>query len=372
MKKSSLVLFLFISSCATSDKGFDHKKVSNIEEFSEVVKIETIEPEVIKEPLKETKKIESTQTAKESSVKKTKESPQKSSETSKVSDKKSTQEPQQVSTVVKEADPKEVIDEKKPPQKVFDLKRKPKIEDNENFNGRRPIVDPFRIGEEVVMAISYFAVEAGKFTMQIRPLVQLNGKKSYHFRYLIETSPLFNMFYKVDDVAETFVDYETLLPYSYEIHVNESKQVRETRTFFDHKKLKATMWDQKQKKNEPIEKKKIDWDLNEFSQNVFSAPYYLRNFTLEVGKKFKVHVGHEGKNILMTAEVLRKEKISTPVGSFNTFVVKPQFDVDGKFKPTGDNLLWLTDDDRKFIVRLESKIKIGAIRGEVQKIIKSQ
>ncbi len=372
----SLIFTIQLVSCATSDKGFDHKNVSDIEEFSKVVKIETIEAEPQKEqssnipitPSDDNKTIDS------KNLKNQKEPKKLRNEAKTVTDKKEEVQKKVEEKIAKAQDSESQETEKKESSlkaKVFDLNRKPKLEDNENFNGRRPLVDPFHVGEEVVMGISYFAVEAGKFTMQIKPMVQLNGKKSYHFRYLIQSSPLFNMFYKVDDVAETFVDYETLLPYSYEIHVDESKQVRETKTFFDHKKLKATMWDQKQKKNAPIEKKKIDWDLKEFSQNVFSAPYYLRNFTLEVGKKFKVHVGHEGKNILMTAEVLRKEKIFTPAGTFNTFVIKPQFDVDGKFKPTGENLLWLTDDDRKFIVRLESKIKIGAIRGEVQKIIKN-
>ena len=70
----------------------------------------------------------------------------------------------------------------------------------------------------------------------------------------------------------------------------------------------------------------------------------------------------------MTAKVLRKETIYTKAGRFKTFVVKPSVDVDGKFKPTGENFLWLTADDRKFIVKLESKIKIGSIVGEVQKI----
>jgi hypothetical protein len=70
----------------------------------------------------------------------------------------------------------------------------------------------------------------------------------------------------------------------------------------------------------------------------------------------------------MTAEVIRREKIYTDVGALDTFVVKPSFDVEGKFKPTGENFLWLTADERKFIVRMESKIKIGTIVGNVQKI----
>lgn len=337
-------------SCATSDKGFDRDAVESNEEFDQVVKIEKIEePPAVPEKKQEEKKTPPKKAAEKTSRKKAE---KKAKPSLKKDEKKQAEKTKKV-----------VKTKKKKP-------RQPLLEDSEGFDGRRPIVEPYRVGEEITLGISYFAVEAGKFTMQVKPMVQVNGKKSYHFRYLIKSSRLFSMFYRVDDVAETFVDYESLLPYSYEIHVNESKQVRETRTYFDHKKKKAIMWDQKQKKDKPVEKKKIEWDLAEYSQNVFSSAYYLRNFTLRVGKKLKVNVGHEGKNIQMTAEVLRKEKVFTDTGVFNCFVVKPTFDIDGKFKPTGENLLWLTADDRKFIVRLESKIKIGTIVGEVQKIKK--
>jgi hypothetical protein len=352
MKKCwTLVLILFLpllfTSCATSDKDFNVATVQENDEFDKIIKIEKIK----EDPVAEISSLPKAESPKKKEQVKIKAKPQKK-EAPKPSKKKQEK--------TETAQPEVIPPVNKP--------RVPSLEDDEGFNGRRPQVIPYRVGEELVMGISYFKVEAGKFTMQVRPMVKINGEKSYHFRYLIKTSPLFSMFYSVDDVAETFVDYDNLLPYSYEIHVNESKQVRETRTFFDHKKNKATMWDRKKRPNKPLEKRKIEWDILPYSQNVFSVAYYLRNFTLRVGKELKVRVGHEGKNIIMTAKVLRRETIYTDAGKFDTYVVKPRFDIDGKFKPTGENYLWLTADDRKFIVRMESKIKIGTIVGEVQKL----
>jgi hypothetical protein len=339
--------------CATFEKELDRKQLESNEEFEQVIKIESIPPV---EPAPRTQKEQdSSETIKQPTPPKTMAQP--SAKKAKVKD--------PIKQIIERPSPPDMALEKKQSLKP---PRQPEIEDDEGFNGRRPLIEPYSVGEEVVMGLSYFGVEAGKFTMKVEPMVNINGKKAYHFKYIIQSSPLFNMVYRVNDVAETFVEYDSLLPLSYEIHVDESKQVRETRTFFDQENNKATMWDRKQKVGGALEKKKIEWDLEEYSQNVFSAAYYLRNFTLRVGKKLQVHVGHEGKNILMTAEVLRKEKLFTPAGAFETFVVKPSFDIDGKFKPTGENYLWLTADDRKFIVRLESKIKIGSIVGQAQKI----
>ena len=354
-----VLISLLLFSCSTVEKEFDRESIEKDEEFEQVVKIEKIEEPVAEQAPEPEKPSNSSQ---KKTTPKTKEK--------KTSSKKNIKDGQKKSPEKKSVKTKENLKTGSKKQTAKKEPRQPPLEDSEGFDGRRPIVQPYNVGEEIVLGVSFFAVEAGKFTMKVMPMVQVNGKKSYHFKYLIKTSPLFSMFYRADDVAETFVDYETLLPSSYEIHVDESKQVRETRTFFDQEKRKATYWDRRQRKGKKLEKKKKEWDLLPFSQNVFSAAYYLRNFTLKVGKHLKVNVGHEGKNIIMTAKVIRKETLYTDVGKFETFVVKPKFDVDGKFKPTGENYLWLTADKNKYIVRVESKVRIGSIVAEVQKIKK--
>ena len=248
------------------------------------------------------------------------------------------------------------------------LKKVPPLEDAEGFMGRRPIVDPLHVGEKIVLSINFFKVEAGRFTLSVKPFKKVNGKKSYHLHYTVKTSSLFSMFYKVDDVAETFDDYDLWRPFSYEIHVKQSKQVRETKSFFDWKTMKGVYLDRKKAPDKPMVKSKREWDVKNWSQNVFSVAYYLRAHTLKVGKTLKVRVGHEGKNLVMSAKVLRKEKIKTAVGEFEAFVVQPTFTVDGLFKATGSNLIWLSADDRKFFLRLESKIKIGTIVGQIEEL----
>ena len=93
---------------------------------------------------------------------------------------------------------------------------------------------------------------------------------------------------------------------------------------------------------------------------------------LEPGKKLVYRLAHEKENILVTADVVRREKISTPAGDFNAIVLKPHIEIGGVFKPIGDIFLWLTDDDRHFILRIESKIKIGTIVAEIKSLDKGQ
>lgn len=241
--------------------------------------------------------------------------------------------------------------------------RAPTHESNVGFpiGSRRPERDPFRVGEKVTLSVRYFKAEAGELTLEVKPMVEVNGRKSYRWYSGLQTTGMFSRFYSVEDSAETLVDFETLVPSVYTLQVKESAQLKNGKGYFDTKALKAVYAEKKYTEKKGHEEKHQQWQLAPYSQNVFSAAFYMRVFTYEVGKEFKFYVSDNEKNMMFKGKALRKERIETDAGSFNTIVIKPEFEVDGVFKPVGDIFFWLTDDDRKFIVRIESEIKIGTL-----------
>lgn len=273
--------------------------------------------------------------------------------------------------------PKEItkIEKVKPSKKIKKTEKKagklnvkqPSLEDAEAFVGRRPIVDPFRVNEKIVLKLSYFNVVAGELTMQVLPFVEVNGSKSYHFVMSIKSNALFSKFYSVDDSAETFLDYNDMIPYNMAVHVQETKQLRELRVFFDWKKMIANFWEKKATEA-GVEEKRKTWAIPKYSQNVISASYYLRTFSLRPGKEIKFRIADEQKNMIVTAKVLRREKITTEIGELDTLVVQPEIAIEGVFQPMGEVLFWITDDERKFIVQIESKIKIGKIIAKLKEL----
>ena len=119
------------------------------------------------------------------------------------------------------------------------------------------------------------------------------------------------------------MDYETLLPYNLEVHIKESKQLKESRTLIDHKNLKATYWEKKITKEKGEQNKKKLWDIKPYSQNVISAAFYLRTFTFRKGKILRFRVVDAGKNIVVKAEVLKIEMIKTDIGKKEAYKLKP-------------------------------------------------
>lgn len=245
--------------------------------------------------------------------------------------------------------------------------RQPDIEDNEGFapGSRRPLVDPFRVGEEVVHDVHYFKVSAGELRMKVEPFSTVNNRKSYTFAIEIKTSSLFNAFYSVEDRVETFVDFEDLVPRVFQLHVKESKQLREAKMLFDTEKNIAKFWEKKVTKEDGEEEKKQEWEIQEYAQNVYSAVFYMRNFKWETGKEYSFRVANDNENLVFSGKALRREVLNTKLGPMKAIVIQPNIVLKGKFKPIGENLIWLSDDDRKYILRIEAKIKIGTLVSEV-------
>ncbi len=250
------------------------------------------------------------------------------------------------------------------------LSRQPDLEDNEGFEGasRRPMTDPFTENESVVHSVRYFSAEAGKLTLKVMPFVEVNGRKSYNFLTDLKTSGIFSTFYSVDDQVETYVDYQDLTPHVFKLHIKESGQLREGRSYFDHKTLKANYWEHKYTEKNGNEEKKQEWEILPFSQNAFSGIFYMRIFKWEIGKEYSFRVADDQKNIIFKATALKKEKLSTPAGEFNAIQIKAQIASRGALEQSGDLYFWISDDDHKYVLRIEAKIKIGTLVSEVIEI----
>jgi hypothetical protein len=180
------------------------------------------------------------------------------------------------------------------------------------------------------------------------------------------------MFYKVDDFCESYMDFEQMVPLNFIMSAKETKQLREVRQFFDWKTKKASYWERRVTQESGVEEKKKDWDLTEFSQNIYTALWYVRTFALRDGKTYAYRVSDDGRNWELKATVVRREMLKTDVGTFKSIVVRPEVYTEGILKPMGEVLFWFTDDDQKLPIKMESKIKIGKVVAYLKSIERGQ
>ncbi len=363
----SLVASIFlITSCASQLlKKRSSEEIQNNQEFDDVVKVKILTPppgdpkSSVSEPT--LPPLSEVPPASEKDVKK------KSKKTKPKLSKIPPQNPTPKESKKDEAATVEVQRETPPEAQA---RRRPELEDDEGFMGRRPLVDPFRAGEKVVLALTYFGVEAGEMVIETKSYAEINGRRGYNFVISLKSSTSFSLFYSVDDWAEAYVDYETLLPIIFSMHVKESKQIKEVRSYLDWAQHEATLWEKKITDEHGIQERKINWEVQPYSQNPFSAAFYLRTFTLRPGKEIAFRVSDEGKDIVFKGKVLREEVLETELGPMKTLVLEPTIEIQGIFSQVGQILFWLTNDDRKMIVRIESKIKIGTIIGRLRSLVR--
>ena len=253
---------------------------------------------------------------------------------------------------------------------VIQLGRQPDLEDKEGFaiGSRRPLVDPFRIGEKITHSVRYFSAEAGQLTFETKPNVEVNSRKSYHFIIGLKTSSLFSKFYSVDDFVETFLDFEDLVPHVFKMNARETGKLVQANSYFDHQHLKASFWEKKYTEKSGEEIKNQSWELLPFSQNAFSGMYYMRLFKWDIGKEYSFRVSDDEKNVVFTGSAEKKETIETEAGQFKAIKIKALITSRGALTPAGNIYFWLSDDSRKIILRIVAEIKIGKLVSEVTEI----
>jgi hypothetical protein len=244
----------------------------------------------------------------------------------------------------------------------------PELEGDAGFIGRRPEKDPFQVGEKLRYNVTYLGMTAGSLTMELKPFAEVNGRKSYQYEISAQSKSIFSSIYALDDTVVNLIDFASLVPSVFTMHIKESSQLKEARAYFDRSKGIASYWEKKVTKSDGEKEKKLQWEIPDYSQNVFSAIFYMRVFQWDVGVENAFRVADDGQNLIFKAKGIRKEKIKTDAGEFEAIVVKPEIHLRGVAKPMGDIFVWLSNDEHKYVLRMEGKIKIGTLTVELAEL----
>ncbi len=231
----------------------------------------------------------------------------------------------------------------------------------------------FRVGEKTTFALTWFSIKAGDMTMEVHPFVYIGERKAYHFMGTAKSSAALNLIHSVDDWIESYADAETLYPFKSALHGVETDRVREGMVLFDYDRNKIEYWSKRVHLSKGTKDKRRTDELTiPGILDIFTAAFYLRALPLKVGEKYISDVYNEGKHIVVEAEVLREEIIETPLGELSAIVVRPVARFEGILQTSGDSTIWLSNDDRHFILKLETKIKLGYLMGMVKNIEKGE
>jgi hypothetical protein len=206
---------------------------------------------------------------------------------------------------------------------------------------------PFGVGERMTYSVRLGIVgKVGNGSMEVEGVDTIRGRQVYAMRFRLQGGVIAA---KVDDDFRSWVD--THLLYSHRFK-QDQKEVRYERhrtiDFFPRERMWRTI-DGKDSGTMPT-----DAPLDDVS-----FIYYLRTIPLEVGKTytFNRYFKEDGNPVIV--RVLRRQKVETAnAGTFNTIVVQPIIKTKGLFSEGGQAELYFSDDSRRILVQLKSKVKI--------------
>jgi hypothetical protein len=234
------------------------------------------------------------------------------------------------------------------------------------YPSRRPAKDPIWLGEKQVYEITYFGMSAGDFTLTVLPFKAVNDRKVYHVRGHAESSKVFSMFYRLDDTVQSYFDYDGFFSHRFHLLLDETKQTRDSLELYDSEKQQTFYWNRWNRKEKGYVEVKEFQPMPAFAQDSLSALYFLRVQALPTGSVITFPVVNEGKNWEAVVTVVRREAVDSPMGKVPAIVLKPETKYQGVLQKKGDSYIWLTDDDRRILLRLEAKVRIGTVTARLK------
>jgi len=217
--------------------------------------------------------------------------------------------------------------------------------------------DPvFKAGEQLSYRLKYGFFTAAEADLRVENTdIKYDGHPAYHIIVEGRTAGSFDVFYKVRNRYESYVDEKTLLPYFYAENRHEGSWNHSDKVTFNHETDKITA----NKGTYPFTGKVFDF---------VSAYYFARSIDvakLHVGQTFELkYFLDDGINSLGITYV-GTEKITCPMGTFNCLKFNPTIMPGRIFKKNSKLYLWITNDDNRIPVKAQVEVILGSVTMEL-------
>jgi hypothetical protein len=220
--------------------------------------------------------------------------------------------------------------------------------------------EPFKVAEKFIYDLTWTGIKAGTASLELT-----KDGDTIKIVSTAQSAQWVSVFYTVDDRIESMLSHNPSFcsigqPVQYRIKIREGRHRRDKEVVFDRSNNKA-------KYRDYLKNEKKEFDVPPSVFDPISSFYYLRTLKLTVGEPVYVTIFDSKKVWNVEVQVLRRERITLPTGTFDTIVVKPNMKSEGIFYRKGEIFIWLTDDVKHIPVQLQTKVAVGSITATLVK-----
>lgn len=205
---------------------------------------------------------------------------------------------------------------------------------------------PFGAGERADYSVKYGPFSVGSGAMEVIGLDTIRGFQAWHTIFRIRGGvPGF----RVNDRMESWIDAISLASLRHRQELSEGSRERERQ--FEIFPERGTFTEDGGEHQPTVA---LPLDDGSFL-------YFLRTIPLEMGKEYSFDRYFRPDRNPVRIQVLRRETIRVPAGTFETVVIRPIINARGVFSENGRAEVWVTDDTRRLMVQMKSHLKFGSL-----------
>lgn len=214
------------------------------------------------------------------------------------------------------------------------------------LRAQAPRTLPFKAGEYHEYDLKFGVISVGSGSLSVSGPDTLRGREVLRLRYEINGGI---PFFRVHDVMESWFDPVAM------------SSLRFTQDLSEGPKHYTRHYDFYPAELVVLERGKPRAATVAAPLDDASFIYYVRTLQLDVGQTQSFARYFRPSANPVTIEVLRRETITVPAGTFNTVVVKPTIRTSGIFSEGGQAELWFSDDPAHTLVQMKAKLSFGSL-----------
>lgn len=217
----------------------------------------------------------------------------------------------------------------------------------------------FQEGEKLNFRVHYGIINAATIQMEVADANQgfdrpeeLKGREAYHVIVQGSKIKAFDWAFKVRDRFDSWIDEDALAPLKYSKSVLENNYTDQDLVYYRHISGK-------------LNGKKGNLDIPSYTQDIASALYFARNIDFKSAKKgdvFPIDVYLDNQIYNLNFKYEGVETIKSDIGKVKCYKLKPRLVVDRVFKGEDDMTVWISADENKIPIRVQSEIQVGSLK----------
>jgi|YNPBryBLVA2012_1023415.scaffolds.fasta_scaffold00005_92 hypothetical protein len=211
------------------------------------------------------------------------------------------------------------------------------------------------VGELLRYAVRWEFVEAGTAELECSTQT-VDRRPVYRLTAQSRSAPSLDRVYFVRNRTDSYVDVQGFYTLKFTKEQNENGRLSSEYVLYDHP---GNRW----------------WSLTTMTtgylpagtMDVVAALYFIRCVPLRVGARLSIGV-HTGDRVYpLIVDVMRRETVEVKGILYDCFLVEPKVDLKRfpLFRARGRLLVWLTVDEQRVPVRLQSRLFIGSVYADL-------